>query len=282
MDYLVETFRPSDPLRQGDVLRSASDADVFGVLVTADCDIAHGKHGNDLTLVLAYSPSRYLTTWWSRVEYSRLRRQLHGRILTMANSAFSGRGESRVIDEEGLNSLIKFLEPAELAEKLGITTDVERERFLNLNARLRESDDLFSQNKVFDAVEKLSIANDLNIKQRRAAIASILDEKNGPADVFRLPSLPNLGHTALIVRLRSFISVSGADIASSTIMTASSSASFIRCARLADGVRFALIQKMAFLFSPIGMSEDYEADLKTRLVETEIDLIGQFLKGEEE
>ena len=50
MDYLIESFRASDPLRQGDVFRSSIDPELYGILITADCDITHGKHGNDLTL----------------------------------------------------------------------------------------------------------------------------------------------------------------------------------------------------------------------------------------
>jgi len=147
MDYLVETFRSSDPLRQGDVFRCATDAEVYGILVTADCDIEHGKHGGELTLIMAYPPSRYVREWWSRSEFARLRSKLVAGLLDQANLAFAGKGNISLLNEAGLAALVDQFEPQVLSERLSVPAGKKRDSFVTQLNALKKADGDFSEGK---------------------------------------------------------------------------------------------------------------------------------------
>jgi hypothetical protein len=227
---------------------------------------------------MAYPPARYIRDWWSRSEYIRLRGKLISQLLERANLSLAGKGNISLLNEAGLAALIGQFESGVLSERLSVPSGKKRESFVAQLEALADGDNAYNDLRPLDAVKVLSRGLDLSEKQQRAALISVLDEKSGPADIFHLPSLPDLGHQALIVRLRSFSSIAHSEIGTSTAASAETSAKYIRCSRLADAVRFALIQKMAFLFSRIGMSTEYEADLSSKLKNVELDLLNEFFK----
>ncbi|QNN65564.1 hypothetical protein H9L12_02975 [Sphingomonas rhizophila] len=276
MDYLVESFRASDPVRQGDVFRLTSDDGVYGILVTADCDISNSKHGGELTLILAYPPSRYLRDFWCRMECGRLKAKLSRQVLEAANQSFVGRGGAKLLDEDGLQLLLSTFEPEALADRLKFEAGKKREEFLEKIEALKLMDVILDEEQ-FDILKKASLLLGHSKKTIESSFLSVLDDRKGPADIFHLPALPDLGHGPLIVRLRSFISISENDVGTSTVSVEDTGPKYIRCARLADNVRFAMIQKMAFLFSRIGLSADYENDLRSRLKATESEIVEEFL-----
>jgi hypothetical protein len=96
---------------------------------------------------------------------------------------------------------------------------------------------------------------------RQEAVRNAFKEGGGFQDYFILPELPRTSGLGFVVMLRSMSTVMAADLfpTEQDARIHDFPAAFHRLGRLNDGVRFAITQKLAFLFSRIGMPTSFES-----------------------
>ncbi|WP_156340912.1 hypothetical protein [Pseudomonas sp. NBRC 111124] len=91
------------PIRQGDVIKKVSrGGNVYGLVITADCDIARGKHGNHYTWIEIIPSAKYIDEKWLPSEIKKILSKQVKSVLEYVNSKLRAKGlgelsESRLI-----------------------------------------------------------------------------------------------------------------------------------------------------------------------------------------
>lgn len=264
-----EFFTPisnADDIRQGDIIRkidSQSGEINMGVIITADCDIAQKKAGGRYTWLEILPMSSYIDGLWSETLLRKLAEKRAKTICEPLNA------QIRKLDS-GLadlvpDTLFKWLKESSpekiILDIFGTTHSPESKVFKDLKGlaltvgvddkktsafcRLKNAWDLFGTKE--DAQQEI--------------VRAAFKDGGGFQDYFVLPELPNAPGIGFIVMLRSMSTVMAADL----FLTEQDARindcpdAFYRLGRLSDGVRFAITQKMAFLFSRIGMPKTFES-----------------------
>jgi len=254
---------------QGDILRKIpTNPDIepsFALIITADCDIVQSKAANRLTYVEVVTTREYLERVWIPDQLQKyVKKHAKGTAETvtgvMRRSGLNlGMSEDQLLDwlqqrpieaiERAINLTGKPLD-AKLSQTLSalrcaLGADVDQkplERWCALRDILGESRE-----------------------RQRADLAGVLASSGGFADFFLLPELPSASGLGYVALLR-FIQTEHAD----EIFTSEVDAriqgkpeALHRVGRLTDGIRFAITQKLAFLFSRIGLPTHYEDACKS-------------------
>lgn len=92
---------PSESLdiRQGDIiLRKTETEKTYGFVITADCDIAKGKHGNHYTWIKIIPTAEYLEKNWAPTEIKKIKSKQSKAALEYVN---------KKLKEQDLNTLSK-------------------------------------------------------------------------------------------------------------------------------------------------------------------------------
>jgi hypothetical protein len=94
----------------------------------------------------------------------------------------------------------------------------------------------------------------------RRAVRDAFEGAHGFPDFFLLPELPGAEGYGFVVMLRAIRSLHAGDLFATAVdaRIAGRPDAFHRVGRMTDGVRFAITQKLAFLFSRIGLPSNYE------------------------
>lgn len=94
----------------------------------------------------------------------------------------------------------------------------------------------------------------------RRAVREAFEGDRGFPDYFLLPELPGAAGYGFVVMLRAIRSLHADDLFTSEVdaRIAGRPDAFHRIGRMTDAVRFAITQKLTFLFSRIGLPADYE------------------------
>lgn len=92
------------------------------------------------------------------------------------------------------------------------------------------------------------------------AIRTAFEGERGFPDFFLLPEMPNSSEIGFVIMLRAFASLKAADLYLDEVDARVDGRpdAFHRVGRLSDGLRFAVMQKLAFLFLRIGLAGSFE------------------------
>lgn len=247
-------------LCQGDIVLSLGNSAVpLGMIVTADCDIAQDKAGEELTLLQIVPAETYIRETWARREAERLyKRQLEIAIPPL-NSAIAKRDVTLAsLNAELLTDWLESSTPDQILSAVAISgkSRVELHRPLKCIAAWLDKQSASPLEKL----KHMWIALETAPKAIRSRLGDILDPARGASDVYFLPYISDLREVGFVIKLRSFEAVHKNEIFSSkTDARISGNAnSYHRIARLSDGIKFSVVQRMAILFSRIGLEEKFE------------------------
>jgi hypothetical protein len=264
MNDFFKIISDQDGLRQGDVLKrlDKSGAQLYGVILTADCDIAQNKSGGKITWLEIVSVRRYIEDYWSGEQLDRLSEK-YGRVVRDSLNA-----KIRKINEKlaplQQNSLAEWLKSSGADEVIrsvyGDEKSAEIDKVKRLLTGLSFS---FGVDGFTPSFLQLTTAWNyfgIDVAKRREALANLFKSSGGFQDYFLLPELPNTLGYGYVVLLRSISTLSASDVFLNEVDARINDRpdAFFRLGRLHDGIRFAIAQKMAFLFSRIGMPSSYE------------------------
>lgn len=252
------------PIRQGDVLSAvASDTDEWHqllVVITADCDLAHAKHGGALTCVPIITLPYYLIRF--RIEKTResLQRRLIDAILDCLRHPGDRETEARISpkrmlawlaeddQEEIMASLDEWVSDTKISDLLRVAQGIIRLQEASLSLVL----DRLAAVKVYlgdakdDASARSKLASDL---------ASTL--KDLPGDILFLNEISAIHNEGYVVYLRRVVEVADASVATA-FSRIPHNAQYVRVSRLRSPYIYALTQQFATVFSAIGLPTSYE------------------------
>lgn len=263
-DYF-ESYPDDDDIRQGDIIcrvvRSAESSPQrkWGVVITADCDIAQKKATDRYTWLEVIPIEEYLEDYWSSdslrktltkqskicLEY--LNAQIKKSDLTLSN-----------ITEESLREWLASSSPTEIFTALKFRIEQSILKKLEALTIAYNKSTGCSTLKIY---QRVYVALGGDEKSFKAAITQALEGTGGFPDFFFLPEVPRLNQgIGFVVLLRNISTLPFTELYKNEIEARVSGHgdSYYRVGRLSDPLRFSISQKMAFLFSRIGMEVAFE------------------------
>ena len=256
-----------EPLAQGDIIRqNAGDNDIWHrilIVVTADCDLAHRKHGGTLSCVPVLDAPEYLNRFFIAPDMAvtldrivaELTEQFHvAQEEAAAEHPFTPLTAKRVREwsREADDPAIKRTLPA---------LNLSRTGPLMAAVRQLEDPNVYSHTRRLDALAgaKSAIGDYKSPADARKSLykkfASQLSQL--PGDAMFLHRLgAELGH-GYVAYLRRVVDVDETDVAMN-VPGLQEGRHYERIARLASPYVYGLTQRLANVFSSIGMPDNYE------------------------
>lgn len=266
MSDFFKKIDDADEIRQGDVIRKTDartgSVIALGVVITADCDIAQEKAGGRYNWVEILPMRTYIEGPWATEQLRRLAKKRSKQVLD--HLAGHIRRNLPGISPITHGSLIEWLRtksPEEVIKSVSGAIPGPGDKQLR---DLKIFNLATATNGAQGAFARLRSAWDLagtSQEDQRNQIGNALKDGGGFQDYFVLPELPNMDGVGFVAVLRSMGTIMSHELflTERDARIAGQSSEFHRLGRLSDGVRFSITQKLAFLFSRIGMPTTYES-----------------------
>jgi hypothetical protein len=259
-----------DEVRQGDVIRKLNartgETEKLGIVITADCDIAQRKAGERYTWLEIVPMTAYIEGPWAQEQLRKLSEKrskaicehLNGQIRKLQPGLAALTHESLVqwlrtkTPEEILASAtgqVPAVGDKPLRDLKGFSLTVIADESQSAFSRLREAWTLFGTDE----------------KKQQDIVRDAVKDGGGFQDYFVLPELPKQTEFGFVVLLRSMWTIMASDLypTEQDARIHDRPDAFHRICRLNDGIRFSITQKLAFLFSRIGMPKTFESACDT-------------------
>lgn len=255
----------SDEFRQGDVIKKSIGSDEFlGFLITADCDIAQKKSADKFSYIEIVTAEFYIENIWLPFVIVKCIESKSIDICEKLNAIIDkiDGGETSITPY----SLIAWLKERSVEEICDIIGDKKIKFDESLLTNLRSLQTLCRNDDGISNVEKYKKSmTGSSEKKIKSEFRSAFDSNKGFPDFFLIPEIPTLSGIGYVVLLRNFGSVKRENIfySEADIHINDQPQAFYRIGRLNDTVRFAIMQKLAFLFLRIGLDEGFEKTCKT-------------------
>lgn len=251
-----------EDIRQGDVIRrfSAQNGNSIshGFIITADCDIAQKKTGDRFTWLEVIPAADYLEHHWAPEQFRRLAEKQAKVACENLNAKISRSGL-------GLSPLDSDSLRAWLAEASAdtILTAVGGKPDNKLTTQLACIRLALGHDRTGSRMKDLQHAWTLlgrDQKSQQSAIREAFDPDRGFPDFVLVPELPKTDGYGFVILLRAISTISADELFRSETEARINGRpeAFHRIGRFSDGLRFAVAQKLAFLFSRIGMPTQFE------------------------
>jgi hypothetical protein len=260
----------TEDVRQGDIIRKLNPqtgkAEKLGILITADCDIAQRKAGERYTWLEIVPMAAYIEGPWAHEQLRKLSEKRSKAICEHLNSKI--RKLKPNLSALTHESLVQWLRSKTAEEILASATgeaptpDGKPLRDLQgfaLTVSAGETQSAFSRLK---AAWTLFGVDEKNQQEN---VRNAFKDGGGFQDFFVLPELPRQTGLGYVVMLRSMWTIMASDLylTEQDARIHDRPDAFHRLGRLNDAIRFSITQKLAFLFSRIGMPMTFESACET-------------------
>jgi hypothetical protein len=241
-------------LSQGDVIVWPVQPDFMNkaaVVVTADCDFAKGKHWGKVTVVPLIPAPAYFDQFFLPKQLENMENDLLVMFGSAVQISMGATGDApptpQVLETLlGLDTLPDSIPSPSNASKL--------------HTVIRQGRGIVSKLSAAEALDQALLLRNNKTKSLSAdKIKVFLDSP--PGDCMILPSIPGLETGIHIAYLRIMRELRDEDIALKTSQADEGKGQ--RIGRLVPVVRYHLTQRLAQVFSDIGLPDSYEAGLKT-------------------
>lgn len=259
------------PLRQGDVIEAVvpMDRDLqFGIIVTADCDIAQLKHNNTISYVPLFVLPRFLAAFYipRRLENAlkQMRKDLT-RQITMIRKEL--RPESSPFSEEAIDVWVDGSDGAAIAAAIEAPPTRRRDELIALANTYRNARGARGTEDLNVGVAALTAIGVHRGSTNEKALTKTWEEihgylKNLPGDSFFIGSIgdaPRL-RAGFVAYLRILRELHPANVALRPADLRSADVRVKRIARLKSPYVYKLTQQLAAVFSSIGLPTVYESE----------------------
>lgn len=260
----------TEEVRQGDIICKlhpmTGEAEKLGVVITADCDIAQRKASERYTWLEILPMAAYIEGPWAQDQLRKLSEKRSKAICEYLNAQIRKLQPGLVALTH--ESLVKWLRSRTAEEILASATghasiaDGKPLRDLQGLALAVSTDESQSSFSRLKTAWKLFGVEE---KNQQETVRNALKDASGFQDYFVLPELPRQAGLGFVVMLRSVWTIMAPDLylTEQDARIHDRPGAFHRLGRLNDGIRFSITQKLAFLFSRIGMPETFELACET-------------------
>lgn len=289
----IECYHLNDdsPFRQGDIIKiesSSGNADThidyykYGVIINADCDLAHKKNDGAVAFLPIFNTREYFSSEWLPLY---LISEFNNKISTLLDLILNKTDPAHTKNDEIKTHLINWINSDEAEDN--ISTKIKSSFKVNKKKNAEQVDNIIKILKLLtsknhgpeDKYKNYCIIADKNDKQ----ITSDIDQfKKSLGDGhFFINELPTEKDIGFIVKLRLIQTIKESHCyhSHSHMMSrpSTSTMSAFRVGRLSETYRFKIAQSFAFHFSRIGLPDDITAlnsicfdDLKSNYLPQEI------------
>lgn len=260
----------TEEVRQGDIIRQLNPknglTERLGIVITADCDIAQKKNGERYTWLEIVPMAAYVEGPWAQEQLRKLSEKRSKGMLDYLNAQIRKRDPSlTALTHE---ALVLWLRSKSAEEILASTTGKspaagdKQLRDLQAFALTVSSDETES---AFSRLKDAWTLYGTDVKSQQDSVRNAFKDSGGFQDYFVLPELPRETGLGFVVMLRSMWSLMANDLylTEQDARINDRPDAFHRLGRLNDGIRFSITQKLAFLFSRIGMPTTFESACET-------------------
>ena len=269
MTAFFTQIEDTEEVRQGDIIRKLNPKTgeaTLGIVITADCDIAQRKASERYTWLEILPMAAYIEGPWAEEQMRKLSEKRSKAICEYLNGQI--RKQQQGLAPLTHESLVKWLrsKTAEeiLARVTGKVPTAEDKPLRDLQGFALT----VSADKTESAFRRLKAAWALfgiEEKNQQDSVRSAFKDGGGFQDYFVLPELPRQTGIGFVVMLRSMWTIMAPDLylTEQDARIHDRPDAFHRLGRLNDGIRFSITQKLAFLFSRIGMPKTFESACET-------------------
>lgn len=248
----LEQLQGDTTLSQGDVIvwEEAQDfQSKAAVVVTADCDLAKGKHWGRITVVPLVPIAHYLEEVYLPKQLAALEPELASLFAKEVHRVLEA-ATGDAPSEDALESLVGLD---------ALPAPFDARDLLKLHALLRHARGLTRLITSAQALDNALRIINPKVKALSASRIGVFLDKP-PGDCMVLPQLPGLVPGLNVAFLRAMREVRDQDIATRTSELTQNRAR--RIGRLVPVLRYRLTQMLAQVFSDIGLPDEYEVTLK--------------------
>ena len=270
MTGFFTSIEDTEDVRQGDIITKLNpktgEPEKLGIEITADCDIAQKKAGERYTWLEILPMAAYIEGHWAREQLNKLSEKRSKSICEQLNAQIC-----KV--HPGLapltrDSLAEWLSSKTAEQILTSTTGKEPAKEAKLLREIKGFKLTVGSDETQSAFSRLKTAwafFDVSEKTQQDAVRNAFRDGGGFQDYFVLPELPRQKGLGFIVMLRSMWTIMASDLylTEQDVRIHDRPDAFHRLGRLNDGIRFSIAQKLAFLFSRIGMPQTFESACET-------------------
>lgn len=260
----------TEEVRQGDIIRKLNpktgEAEKLGVVITADCDIAQKKASERYTWLEIVPIAAYIEGPWAQEQLRKLSEKRSKTICEYLN----GQIRKRQSDLAALTheSLVQWLRSKTAEEILATATGQTPAphgnplRELQAFALTVRAD---ANQSAFNRLKAAWTLFGIEEKKQQENVRSAFKDGGGFQDYFVLPELPRQTGLGFVVMLRSMWTIMAPELylSEQDARIYDRPDAFHRLGRLNDSIRFSITQKLAFLFSRIGMPTTFESACET-------------------
>lgn len=260
----------TEEIRQGDIIRKLNsktgEVEKLGVVITADCDIAQRKASERYTWLEILPMAAYVEGPWASEQLRKLSEKRSRAVCEYLNAQIRKQNPDLVALTH--DSLVHWLQNKTAEE---ILTSVVGQAPVPDNKQLRELKGLEltvcvdEKQSALSRLKEAWILFNINESRQQEFVRNAFKDSGGFQDYFVLPELPQQAEIGFVVMLRSM----GTILANELYFSEQNARiddrpdAFHRLGRLNDSIRFSITQKLAFLFSRIGMPTTFESACET-------------------
>lgn len=271
-DSEFEPYLGDSPIRQGDVFKwddghAARPWYQYGVVVTADCDLAKSKTMGRLSYVPALTMEDYIWHFWRDAKFLSLQKAHISKFTSRLNNRLKRDGHQVEVSEEAAQAWLERAGIEGLLDEISITDKGQRSDFkkiaddlLILLSLLKAQEPDMALLKSCYAIKNPKVpSNDVQAlaMEVQSSISSL------PGDVFFLPHVHDRPDEGIFLMLRNITQCEISEIAVRPDDLRFGGAKAKRLGRIAAPFRYAITQNLARVFSDIGLPESYEEKCKT-------------------
>ena len=260
----------TEEVRQGDIIRKINpgtgETERLGIVITADCDIAQKKAGERYTWLEILPMTDYIQGPWAETQLRKLAEKRSKAICEYLNNQI--RKIEPALTPLTHDSLVQWLREKSADEILVSVTGqipaadgkalTDLQGFaLTVCGKGNES--------AFERLKAAWTLFGLHVNRQEECVRNAFKDGGGFQDYFVLPELPRHNGIGFVVMLRSMWTIMAHDLycTEQDARIHDQPDAFHRLGRLNDGIRFSITQKLAFLFSRIGMPKAFESACET-------------------
>jgi hypothetical protein len=260
LDHWVDVDDDED-IRQGDVLRrmpsNAAGQPAWAFVITADCDIAQEKAGDCFSYVDIVPAEHYLDRYWAPTQLRKFITKQAMPASEQLNAIMRKSGLDLTLQPEALMEWLRTSSVADLSAALNRTGKPFDAKLIS---RLEALSVAASSNPALTRYRQVRSLMGDGPESVKKLLQEAFDGERGFPDYFLIPEMPLSEQLGFVVMLRAISSVDAAKVFSSEADARISGQrdAFHRIGRTSDRIRFAVVQKLSFLFSRIGLPTHFE------------------------
>ncbi len=280
--YEYEELEDLDNPAQGDVIEwfgehSKRPWKRFGIIITADCDLARDKHGGVISYVPALTSEDFIWQTWRKNRFSRAAEDNLVKAGQRIQKWLLSRGKSQSeLSAVAMRQWLARATPNAILDEIGVENPGERANLLNsLEPAATILELLDKQEPCMATLRRAYAVVNSRYSEDKSLMALDVQKTwtNLPGDLFHLTTMPSdnpkqnagpdIKNDGIFLQLRHIWQVNSDEVSTRPLDFKDGKAKVRRICRVGAPYRYAITQSLARVFSDIGLPDEYDSRRKS-------------------